>query len=252
VTWAIVNVRYARKKEREDEKVRLERYERYLVQCADRIREKYEFNQKSLREMYPDALTCSGYTAQSAEIWSRKPTHSDLLYVRLGLGEMPFQVKITVPKQGFTLTDDELTERPEKIAERYEVLNDVPVGVALKDYNVVGILTGSDKRAALDLVRVMIAQIAANHSYTDVKLCVLYDGSKDTAEQWGYVRWLPHVWNEERSMRYVADDQSGINDVLYSLAQVLRARLEQSLGNFGSKPEFLPKYVLIVELVYDF
>ena len=69
--------------------------------------------------MYPDANTCSHYTADSVEIWARSKQYSDFLFVRLGLGEMPFQVKITVPKQGFTMIDDELSERPEKLAKEF-------------------------------------------------------------------------------------------------------------------------------------
>ena len=40
-TWAIINLRYTKKDNREREQMRLNRYEEYLVQCADRIRSKF-------------------------------------------------------------------------------------------------------------------------------------------------------------------------------------------------------------------
>lgn len=246
-TWAIINLRYTKKDNREREQMRLNRYEEYLVQCADRIRSKFEFNRQAMLNMYPDANTCSHYTADSVEIWARSKQYSDFLFVRLGLGEMPFQVKITVPKQGFTMIDDELSERPEKLAKNFETMRDVPLGVSLEEHSVVGILTDSDKIAAMNLSRVLISQIASTHSPADVKLVVLYDENSEHAEEWSYVRWLPHVWNEEHSMRYVASNENEINDVLYALAQVLRNRSENIQSGYGNTPKFYPHYVVFVE-----
>lgn len=247
VIWAIINYRFAARERKFQEKRRLERYEEYLVQCTDRIREKFEYNRQALLKMYPDAATCSGYTEDSVEIWARKPRHFDFLYLRLGLGEMPFQVKINVPARGFTLTDDELADRPGKIAQNYRTLRDVPLGADLKKYPVVGILAGGDRAVAAGLARVLITQLAANYCYTDVKLAVLYKGENDTAALWDYTRWLPHVWNEDRSMRYVAKEEQGANDVLYALTQILRGRLEQTSDLSRRGSQFLPHYVLVVE-----
>lgn len=245
--WAIINLRYTKKENREKEQKRLTRYEEYLIQSADRIRDKFEFNRRALLEMYPDAAVCSSYTGDSAEIWTRSKQYSDFLYVRLGLGEIPFQVKISVPHQGFSMIDDELADRPENLAKNFETMRDVPLGVNLGEHSVVGVLTGSDRNAALNMSRVMIAQLAATHSPADVKLVALYDENSEHAREWSYVRWLPHVWNEERTMRYVASNESEINDVLYSLAQILRNRAESAQSGFGAPKAFYPHYVILVE-----
>ena len=134
--WAIINLRYTKKENREKEQKRLTRYEEYLIQSADRIRDKFEFNRRALLEMYPDAAVCSSYTGDSAEIWTRSKQYSDFLYVRLGLGEIPFQVKISVPHQGFSMIDDELADRPENLAKNFETMRDVPLGVNLGEHSV--------------------------------------------------------------------------------------------------------------------
>ena len=99
----------------------------------------------------------------------------------------------------------------------------------------------------MNLSRVLISQIASTHSPADVKLVVLYDENSEHAEEWSYVRWLPHVWNEEHSMRYVASNENEINDVLYALAQVLRNRSENIQSSYGNTPKFYPHYVVFVE-----
>lgn len=246
-TWALINLRYNRKKQRSQELLRLDKYGEYLVQCADRIREKFENNRSVRLKQYPDVATCAEYTETSPELWARTKYHSDFLFTRLGLGNMPFQVKITAPSKEFSLTEDELAERPAKIAKSFETMENVPVGADLMGYSVMGIVSEKvDKR--MNLMRLIVAQLAANHCYTDVKLVFLYDGKGKVASQWDFAKWLPHVWNEDRSMRYIASSANEENDVLYVLLQTLRTRHEQGSGiGSNQKKRQIPHYVLIVE-----
>lgn len=246
VTWAIINLRYNRKKNREDEMLRLHRYEEYLIQCADKIREKFDFNREAMLSLYPDAVTCGMYSADSAEIWARKAKHSDFLSVRLGLGTLPFQVKIKVPSRGFSLMDDELSERPGKIAQNFENMRKVPLCVSLIEHSVIGIVTGNNRNRSRDIERIMITQIVANHCYTDVKIAMLYDSEEESDKQESYVRWFPHIWNEERTMRYYASNESEASDVLFALSQILRTRAEQLDGYTSKNRKMLPHYVLFV------
>lgn len=247
VSWAIINLRYNRKKSRADEMLRLRKYEEYLVQCADSIREKFDFNKEALIDLYPDAKTCCSYTADSAEIWSRKAEQSDFLFIRLGLGTRPFQVKIKTPIRGFSMTEDELAERPERIAQNYKDMRDVPLGVSLLEHNVIGIVTGDNHQSAKDIERLLITQIAANHCYTEVKIAVLYDEKTELETQETYARWLPHIWNEDRTMRYYAVNDSEAGEVIFALAQILRTRAEQASGSIKKSTKMLPHYVLFVE-----
>ncbi len=246
-TWAVINLRYSRKKAREQELHRLTKYGEYLVQCADRIREKFEHNCAVRLSLYPSAQACAEYSERSAELWARTKYHSDFLYTRFGLGSMPFQVKITAPAREFSLTEDELAERPDKIAKSFQTMDRVPVGVDLAKYSVVGLL-GDSAAKRMNLMRLLVTQIVANHCYTDVKLVFLYDGNGKAVSKWNFAKWLPHVWNEDRSMRYIATNTNEANDVLYALNQVLRNRMEQSQSvGLGKKTLRIPHYILIAE-----
>lgn len=245
-TWAVINLRYNRKTQKAQELLRQTKYGEYLVQCADRIREKFEHNRSVRLELYPAAQVCAGYTEKSPELWARTRNHSDFLYLRLGLGDMPFQVKITAPKREFSLVEDELAERPGKIARSFQTMENVPVGVDLTQYSVVGLLSSSGKKR-MELMRLMVAQIAANHCYTDVKLVFLYDASGKDASRWSFAKWLPHVWNEDRTMRFIASTPNEYNDVLYALGQVLRTRSEQAQSSATKKKRSMPHYVVIAE-----
>lgn len=248
VAMGLLNYRATKKENQEKELLRLKKYEEYLVRCADSIRQKFEHNRKSMLQMYPDAETCSQYLASSPELWARQSIHSDFLYIRLGLGELPFQVKIEAPCVGFSMMDDELAERPRKIVQNFEKINGVPVGISLAEHGVIGLLGDHNSVMPLNLARIMITQIAANHSYADVRIAVLYNGDGICAKKWDFIRWIPHVWNEERSMRYIASNNTETNDVLYALTQVLRSRAEKKDGRVsGRGVKDLPHYILFVE-----
>lgn len=245
--WASINLWYDRKRQREAEQQRLSRYGAYLIRCADNIRSQYNHNQRVLRELYPDVRVCSQYTEDSVQIWNRSPKHSDFLFVRLGLGDLPFPVQIRVPEKDFSLQDDELAERPGKIARSYRTMHEVPLGVSLTEHAVVGVLSGRDAEKREELARIVMGQIVANHCYTDVKIGVLFRGGSGGGEQWTFARWFPHIWNQDRTMRYIASEQDGMNEMLYALVQILRTRAEALEEGRSAVKRFLPHYVLFVE-----
>ena len=243
VFWALMNIRYEKKLTIEEEKKRFEAYSDYLVKQVNQIKEKYEKTRQTLLEQYVSASECVAYDRYHAALWNRNRGHEDFLIHRLGLGNLPFQVPIDVPKEKFTLADDSLAEKPGLIKKEYETLYDVPVQINLAGHPVVGLIGGAGKRGALDVMHTLSAQIAANNSYTDVKLVYIYDG-KNKAEEWSFARWLPHVWSEDKKTRYVASNKEEASDVFYELVKIFRLRSEEE----RSRKEILPKpyYIMFV------
>lgn len=240
VMWAIVNLRYSKKQLKEDEAFRFNAYRDYLVKIADELKRKYNENAHTLRERYPSAEACLAYGPDPTRLWSRSMTHADFLFVRLGIGGMPFQVPIQVPKERFTLVDDSLADKPRQICNNFQTLRDVPVGIDLKEDMLWGIYGSGSMKEGLEIVRSMAVQLAANNCYTDVKLVFLYE--KQHEKSLSFARWLPHVWSEDKKVRYIASDKNEVGDVLYALGTKLRIRAEQE--NKQGMPR--PHYVVFV------
>ena len=246
--WAIKNMSNQKKKNREDELKRFETYSEYLIRCANEIKSKYEQNTKALNEMYIAADICSGYGRSNIELWNRNSRHEDFLSHRLGIGQIPFQVEIKVPREKFSMIDDSLNERPRMMKESYKYLTDVPVCVDLYAHKLIGLIGGEGYKGCYPIVRDLVSQIASSNSYTDIKLAFVYDNRKGDAENhWGYVKWLPHVWSEDGKVRYVASDRSEAADVFYEIANVLRFRAEEAEANRATKGIAKPYYILMVE-----
>lgn len=244
VMWAILNLKYSKQQEKEDEQLRFDSYGNYLIEIAEDLRKKYSENISSMYSIYPSASECCVYDKNSANLWNRNTTHKDFFFHRLGVGDIPFQVEINVPKEKFTLVHDTLKKQPKLLFEEYKTLKNVPVGIDINEKNIWGIVGGENLSGAYKIMNNLVAQIVTNVSYTDVKLAFVYDEKKQKdKEQFGYVKWLPHVWSEDKKTRYIAANDLEAKDVFYEISNVLRHRSESD----NRKKMYKPHYVLFIQ-----
>ena len=89
----------------------------------------------------------------------------------------------------------------------------------------------------------ILINIATHHSYDDVKIVCIYPDYEK--EQWEWIRWLPHVWNAEKTRRYMsctlenkydAEQKKKTQDktaraMLRELAETLKVRRRESSDN---------------------
>ena len=263
IIWALYSLHMQKKNERERELHRFEAYGRYLQQKSDEVRSKYENNIASMRTMYESASESAKYPDNISKLWNRNSRHGDFLSPRLGIGNLPFQVPIVCDKKKFTLEEDSLLEKPRLIQENFKTLYDVPICWNLLDKPLIGIVGGSHNAGGIEILKCIAAQIAANNCYTDVKMVFIYDGSKaENMNRFDFAKWLPHVWSEDKRMRYVAADKNEASDIFYALARTFRFRDENADSNRGStlyKPHFVmflvnPEFIegeLVAKYVLD-
>ena len=242
--WALVNINQEKKRLREDALKRFELYGEYLINCGNRIKEKYEKNTITLRKLYDTPEECCTYDYHSSKLWNRNKNQEDFLRHRIGMGDMPFQVEISIPKEKFTMINDSLAEKPKLIKETYATLHEVPICVDLENNPLIGIVGGSGKQGCYTMAYDLIAQIAASNSYTDVKLGFIVQ-SRDQAgeDRWAFAKWLPHAWSGDKRLRFMADNKNDASDVFFELVRNLRERAEEHTKKNGFKPH----YVLFVE-----
>ena len=230
VVWALFSLRYQKKDEREQELHRFEAYGRYLQQKSDEVKSKYENNAAAMRKMYESTKDCIGYLENTNKLWNRNTRHADFLAPRLGIGDLPFQAPIACAPKKFTLNEDSLEEKPRLIRENFHTLYDVPVCIDILRNRLIGIVGGDYLKGAIEVVKNLTVQIAANNCYTDVKLVYIYDGSASSnLGRFDFAKWLPHVWSEDKKIRYVAADKNEASEIFYEMAKVFRHRDETGI-----------------------
>lgn len=241
--WAATNMKYSRNEAAEEENRRFNAYSNYLLKVTEFLKKKYDYNRSMMEGLYPPAADCAKISRFDTGLWNRNHTHEDFLFHRLGTGEIPFQIDIRVPKEKFTLQNDSLKEKPGNIKKQFETLFQVPVGISFREHQLIGLVGGSKRKGAEEIMHSIVAEFAATHCYTDVKFVFLYDeNSCIDLKNWDCMRWFPHVWSEDRQTRYMAADEVERRDVLFELSNVLRARMQGGDGrsrNGIAKPWYL-------------
>lgn len=246
IMWTLINRVSQKKQEKKDDLHRFDAYGKYLIEITDKIRQKYNNNMNAMHAMYRSADECSKYDAESELLWNRNHRHDDFLFYRLGLGNIPFQANISIPRKSFSLApEDGLLNKPGIIKDNFSTLYNVPVGVDLMKHKMLGLVGGKDFTGAVDIVKLLATQIAANNSYTDVKMVFVYNNnSAYNMEQWDFVKWFPHVWSQDKKVRYVASNQQEAGDVFFELARIFRQRGEVNELKEGAVPS--PYYIMFV------
>ena len=55
-------------------------------------------------------------------LWGKKPDDEDFLFVRLGTGSRIFNINIAIPKDKFSVVNDELKQLPKRLKYKYRML----------------------------------------------------------------------------------------------------------------------------------
>ncbi|MBQ4900417.1 type VII secretion protein EssC [Paenibacillus sp. Marseille-P2973] len=156
---------------------------------------------------------------RSSSIWDRIPQDFDFLKIRAGIGTVPSGFDITVPKRE-GIEKDPLVEKANELAERFSTIANAPALLDLNKYRVVGIVGNEEELQGF--CRALVTQIATHHSPDEVKLAAFM--SKMQTGEWDWLRWLPHIWDDKRSGRYLFQDGGYQTQVLEQLHSLLQRR----------------------------
>ncbi len=235
---------FQRRKYLHDVQRREERYRETLRQCRAHLQRDREAQQRAQREVDPDPRAClERALGRDSRLWERSPEDGDFLKLRLGLGTLPFAVRVKTPAAAPAVDPDPLVQEAIALAGEFQRVTGVPVCLALPDAVVSG-LVGS-RTAVLNAARTLALQLATHHSPDEVKLAAVFPEGE--AAEWAWLRWVPHVWTDDRNVRLLAADREGARRLCVTLSKVLqRRRREMEQAREADAPVPLPRYVFLV------
>lgn len=233
----------SRRKYTQQEERRAEVYANYLAGIEGQLQQHAEQQRQVEEQLHPATADCMQRPfGPAADLWERNPADSDFLTLRLGTGTVPAAAHVEVPPLRLTLEADELDQVPAQLADRYKQVDNVPVCCDIIRHGSCGIV--GDRNTASALMQSMAAQIAALHSYDEVKMVVLFP--KEEQQKWQWMRWLPHCMSADRRVRYLACGSDG-REVLKGLEAAVQKRIDsRSQWTFGQQNRNLPHYVFLV------
>ena len=242
ILWPMLTKRNEKKRAKEAERVRQNKYREYLDGVRNEIFALSAAQKEILTENAPNVAECGQrIVSRDRKLWERSGGHGDFLRLRLGLGSLPLNAEIRMPDKRFTLDDDYLLNDVLRLADEPKILEDVPITCSLRDNPVMGIV--GEREEGLAFVQGLVLQLAALHSYDEAKLVFLT--AQDEDGPWRFARWLPHVWNEDGTARCLASDETAAKALSANLERVLADRLEDRERSGGGGK--IPHYILIVD-----
>ena len=160
-------------------------------------------------------------------LWTRRPEHWNFLCLRLGSCRLPARNRIDEAEAPDGLPD--FIDRVDRLRERYEFVDDVPVFESLADAGSIGI-AGAQGPAA-DAMRGIAVQLLGLHAPNDVVAVAFADSAWTPELDW--LKWMPHASSEKSPFRDVAlADSAPTSSALLSTLEeyVLRAAASGGSG----------------------
>lgn len=249
LVFPFLTQRYTDKERKEYEERRTEKYGEYLDQKKQEIERECRHEYQVLNANYPNLSSVLSYfDSSSSRLWERRNTDDDFLNLRIGSGTIPMGAVLEFPSERFEMEQDTLEAQMYALVEQKYMIPKAPVMLSLMQDYVCGVV--GSRPYVLAFVRSLAAQLVMTHSYDEVKCVFLLEPEELRAFQ--AVRYLPHVWNNDRSLRLLATSQPSAG----AIGEYLRREMA---GAFGSKQDAAkyrrthPHYVVFAlsKVLYD-
>jgi S-DNA-T family DNA segregation ATPase FtsK/SpoIIIE len=240
---AVVNYNLQMKKWKQVQRLAAKKYAEYLKEKNDEITAAEAKYLKALSTPHPGPYECAVVAKERARrLWERSPDDEDFLEVRLGMGKAPSNVKIKIPQAQLTLEEDPLLNEARKFKAQHEELTGVPFVHSFLASTITGL--AGDRDSVKQAAQAILMNVAVHHSYEDVKIVCVYPESEKSG--WAWVRWLPHVWNADRTERFVAASRRGARELLKDIAEILRRRRSEAEQDSMRETPSAPFYFLML------
>lgn len=172
-------------------------------------------------------------------LWARSIGDEDFLHVRLGTGEVPFGITIRTPQQeGYD--KDPLIEAALQIEDDYAAVSGAPMTLPLLRSKVIGVV--GDRTSVMNMMRSISLHLSVHHSPDEVKIGAVFPETADA--DWEWIRWIPHVWDDGRQMRFLARDTAAARMMFDYLYFVLNGRKRSAADK---KRMQLPCWLLAID-----
>lgn len=233
-----ITKRYERSRKHKKEALRQKKYREYLDRITVQINEVCRQQEEILNENNITIQECESRIKEvQRNLWERTMGQNDFLKVRVGHGDGLLDAEFSYQERKFSIDDDNLQEELYSLCEKPKALHNIPITYSLFDNHISGII--GERKQVVNFAKGLIIQLAALYSYDEVKFVFLYDCKEN--DDFEFVKWLPHVWNDDNKFRFVATNANEAKEMSAFLENVIAARLEI---NESDMDDVSPYYVI--------
>ena len=207
VVWPLISRLYNRRKDAIRENRRCQSYMAYLDSVESRLQAEADAQAIMLQDNRLSVQTLlSRATEMSALLMNRTSEHEDFMDLRVGVGDCELEADVTWPTGGFTITEDPMLGKAERLALNPPSLHDVPLSFNPMRNRITGIL--GERRIVWEFLRGLLVQVCALYSYHEVKIVLVSDVGE--REEWAFLASLAHACHGDDGKRLVALTDTGV------------------------------------------
>ena len=241
--WPVIMKAYEKKRRLKQEKDRQVKYNKYIESKRKVIQDEVARQEKILHYNFPTTKECQDIIlTRNDRLWERRIEDDDFLEVSLGLGNQDMEINIKYPEDHFSMTEDNLKDIVTNLGQEPKILQNVPIELSLIKHPILAIVGSS--RNNINLASQLLLQVLALHSYDDLKLVILTN--KQNELDWEQLKIAPHLFSDDKSIRYFGSGAEEHKEICYHLEQVYLQR--KGNGEESSKQEsYTPHYLIITD-----
>ena len=245
---------YNNYRNKKSDELRAKKYTEYLERKRAEINKILNYQKQSLYDNNPSSKECYDFVVGlKNRLWEKEITDFDFLTIRVGLGNINSSIEIDAPEQKFTLDEDELIDKAIQLAESSKKLTSVPITVSLADNFVSSIICNF--KNSEEYLNGIILQLLSLHNPKDLKIVLLT--SEKNKHQWEYLKLTPHIYSDDKSIRYFATNEEEAKLVLKEIETIYNERkdeIKNSTNEINEELEtdnfyknFSPYYLIITD-----
>lgn len=219
IITSIVTFFSNKKKYKKEIDERISQYNRYIDNKKVEIENYRDAELDLLNKIYysieEDINTVMNF---SPKLFDKNKEDEDFLSIYLGEGTTKALKPIDFKKQETFKTNDTLAGVPDYISETYDLIDNAPIFIGIRDKNVVGIVGDNDD--LYNYFKNVLVDLLTRHYYLDVKFVCLLE---EDYRKYEWIKNLPHIINND-GFRNLVYDQDSRNLVFESIYKELTFR----------------------------
>lgn len=242
VITAVFSYYSQKKKYNKSSNNREEKYKEYLAEAEAELEKLAQDQRNALGEANPTGASCMDIIRnRNGILWSRDMQSENFLEISLGVGQSELSCPINVHRPGrFDQEVNALSQQAVDLADRYKQIQEVPITFSLLKNNAIAVVGNQEHRTAL--LQQMLISLSTLHTPEDLRIAIVY--SREEEQAWSFFRFLPHVWDANRTMRLIAGCDTEAEALLNHFADLAESRQRDSEAYRASVPT--PFYVLVI------
>lgn len=242
VVTAVISYYSQKKKYNQNSNNREEKYKDYLVEAEASLEKLAQEQRKALWQANPIGASCLDIVRDRKGIlWSKDMQSKGFLEVPLGVGQSDLSCPIIVHRPGrFDNDVNSLSLQAVALADQYKKIDGIPITFSLMQNNSIAVIGSREHRTAM--IQQILISLSTLHTPEDLKIAIVY--STEEEKDWSFFRFLPHVWDANKTTRLIADTDADIEALLNHFANLADSRQRDAEEYRASLPA--PFYVLIV------